>query len=571
MSWLSRFFQSLAPVLRWWRTEPQLGAWLVLGSIAFMLICQMAGYEQPYLPWMPSGGQEIPRGWQVYELPIYFYYYVTPYLDLLTTVSLVALGLYAVRVMPNIRRLMWPVLAVGIVCTASLINHEVYDRWYTLNQSKMGEPVSLLTYLGKLVMLMFLCLSPALMLMWYSLRSSLERYTLRTFLQPLVFCFIAFFSLFILMDLISNMREYQDSKTPFSAVLRFYGQLMPAVFVMIAPWACLLATLFSLVKMSRHNEIISMLTAGLSLWQIARPLIIVGVYVSALGMALNYHWAPHAESQRKALTELVNNKTRTRYGQLAIANTVVFYNPKTRRLWYLGRVPFDTRTEPLNRVEVRQFDEKGRLEHTWLSLSAKWWPSGTWTLNNGREILYKEGLEIDSIPFIPHPGSTKGSTTTSVEFEETPWSIISASLVPDDLGVAELAAYLEANQEQPRENLLPFRTHLHDRFARPWLALCIVFSAVPFGVAFSRRAALGGMAGAMALVVGLLFMPELFANLGKGGHLSPRATVWMPHLIFLTAGGGMFYLKSLNKEIPRFSWTNLQRWAQIQWRNYRGV
>jgi lipopolysaccharide export system permease protein len=560
VTWLSRLFNPFAPLLAWWRAAPRGGSYLLLlVGIAFFLLLG-TGQETVDNVGVPAGAKGIGGDIRIFGMAVEFYHELLRNFSLLTRICLGALFLYALRAMPSARRMTVPLAAVGLMLAGSLLSADLYEHWYSTTLSRMGEPVSELTYGGKLVMIAFLCISPALAFFWYARQSLLQRYTLRAFLSPLVFCFAAFFSLFVLMDLISNMRDYQESRTPASAVLSFYGQLLPSVFVMIAPWACLLATLFSFVKMSRHNEIISMLSTGQSLWQIAKPLLLVGVYVSALGVALNYHWAPHAEAQRKALTEIANSKTRTRDGRAAIADTVVYHNKETRRLWFIGRVPFDTRSESLNRVEVRQFDEQGRIEHTWLALSGKWWKPGLWSLSNGKEILYKDGLEVETRSFESHGRSTKGSTITSATFEETPWSIISASLVPDELGVSELNAYLEANHEMPKESLLPFRIQFYDRFSKPCLALLMIFAAVPFSVAFSRRAALGGMAGAMALVVGLLFLPEFFASLGKGGHMSARLAVWMPHIVFLVCGGLIFYMKSLNKEIPRFSLKNLRSW-----------
>jgi lipopolysaccharide export system permease protein len=560
MTWLSRLFSALPAALRWWRTAPYVGLGIALGCTLLLALGQLTGHSWAEMPWSPFADEDMAEDLGTPWL-VQIYYGLLPLVSGLLNMSVVALLLYAFRTLPSARRMVSPLILVGGVMGFSLISSETHHQWFSDIFNFMGEPVSRATMIGKLIMIAIICLLPAVAFAWYARRSQLERYVLRTFLQPLCFCFIAFFSLFILMDLISNMRDYQDSGTPFGTVMRFYVLLLPAVFVMVAPWACLLATLFSLVKMSRFNEIISMLSAGRSLWQISHPLITVGVFVSLASMALNYHWAPHAESQRRALVEVKDKKTLMRSGKPSIAHAVTYYNEDTRRLWFIGRVPFDTRNERLTRIEVRQFDSKGRVEHAWLATSGKRWPYGTWALTNGVEVSYKDGVEIGTAPFAAREDFERGGNRIHLEFPETPWGIISATVAPDDLGVTELNAFILANPELSKQRLAPFRTHLFDRFARPWLALMMVFAAVPFGIAYSRRAALGGMAGAMILVVGLLFLPEMFASMAKGGHSSPKSAVWMPHLLFLIFGGGMFYLKSLNKEVPRFSLSNLLRWA----------
>jgi lipopolysaccharide export LptBFGC system permease protein LptF len=568
MSWLSLLRRFAHTALQVWRQLPHGGAYLAGALLSYLVILVFTGAHDP------EGG--LP-GVREMDMPantpsaVYVYHYARPYLDVGLWLGAIGFVLYVLRTLPDLRRLVLPLMGLGTFVTARFFADEIHGRWFRGEFSLMGEPDVPATFYGKLVMIAILGVTPGLMLAWYVRRSSLERYTLRNFLQPLVFCFLAFFSLFILMDLISNLREYQDTRTPLSTILLFYAQLAPAVFVMIAPWGCLLAALFSLMRMSRFNEIISMLGAGRSLWQIAQPLLIVAAYVSLLAMALNYHWAPHAESQRKALTTEANNKTRTRSGTPTIANAVLHHNPETNRTWFLGKVPFDTLHERLSQVEIRQFDAKGQMEKSWIARSGRRWPSGMWVLNNGIETTFQDGVEIDCHRF-DSDGDERftdsladGSRANSKElrgFPETPWSIISSQLLPDDLGVTELAAYLIANESLPKDKLSPFRTHLSDRFSRPWLAAFIVFAAIPLGIAYTRRGALGGMAGSLVLVAGLLFLPELCSSLGKGGHLSPRLAVWLPHLTLFLLGGTMFYYKSLNKELPRLTWKGLKAWSQ---------
>jgi LPS export ABC transporter permease LptG len=555
MAW----FSYVTNFLRWWRRAAHVGSALLLASVAIVFACLLTGYDFGQEWDSTAGGLEAPQKQENGPEILHFYVFILPYLALMLKLSIAGSILYALRVMPRVRRMVLPLAITGTLTTADAVASEVYAYWMTKNFSMMGEPLSRAAYLGKLSMIIFLALSPALMAAWYAGRSSLERYTLRNFLQPLCFCFIAFISLFLLIDLIGNIRDYQANRTPSELIVNFYVQLLPAVFVMIAPWACLFATLYSLVRMSRFNEIISMLSAGRSLWQIAYPLLVVGAYVSMVAMALNYYWAPLAENQRKTLIENTSKKNRMRSGGAALAHTVMYFNPETRRSWFIGKVPYDTQKEGLSRVEVRQFDEKGKIQHTWLALSARWWPGGTWSLRNGVEISYTDGVQSVPKPFEANKVSSKNTTVKEELFSETPWSIISAGLLPDDLGVGELSAYLHANAESPKEKLNAFRTHLYDRFARPWLTWFMVFSAVPLGVAYSRRAALGGMAGGMVLVAGLLFLPELFANMGKGGHTSPKSAVWITHGIFFALGLFMFVLKSHNREVPRFSLAALKR------------
>ena len=82
-------------------------------------------------------------------------------------------------------------------------------------------------------------------------------------------------------------------------VVRYYATQIPQVFIILLPVALLLSLLFALGRMSRSNEIVSMLTAGVSLPRVLLPLIGIGLLTVAASMALNYSLAPHAELARK--------------------------------------------------------------------------------------------------------------------------------------------------------------------------------------------------------------------------------------------------------------------------------
>jgi lipopolysaccharide export LptBFGC system permease protein LptF len=136
------------------------------------------------------------------------------------------------------------------------------------------------------------------------------------------------------------------------------------------------------------------------------------------------------------------------------------------------------------------------------------------------------------------------------DWPETPWSIISSSLVPDYMSVQELVSYLRAHAALAPEKLAAFRVHFHHRFAYSWLCFVAAFVAAPLGISFSRRGVLGGVAGAIAFLGALLFLNQFFISMGKGLRFPPWLCVWMPHLILMAAGAYLFYFRARNRDIP---------------------
>ena len=130
-----------------------------------------------------------------------------------------------------------------------------------------------------------------------------------------------------------------------------YGYIPIVIFFLIAvllPVALLLSLLFALGRMSRANEIVSMLTSGVSLPRILLPLMGIGLLTVAASMALNYSLAPHAELARKNfISEAQARPGRNIQGQ-------VFRNRTDLRTWFIQN--FRLGDNLFNNVQVLQQD-----------------------------------------------------------------------------------------------------------------------------------------------------------------------------------------------------------------------
>src|SRR5438309_3586215 len=127
----------------------------------------------------------------------------------------------------------------------------------------------------------------------------LDRYVIRNFLQVYLYCIAGFISIWLIFDISDNISTFLDEHISLFLVGRYYATQVPQVFIILLPVSLLLALLFTLGRMSRANEVVSMLTAGVSLPRVLLPLIGMGLLTVAASMALNYSLAPHAEMARK--------------------------------------------------------------------------------------------------------------------------------------------------------------------------------------------------------------------------------------------------------------------------------
>ncbi len=536
----------------WLRRVPNGTSYTFLFIIALLFLCQWRGYHLPYAPQTPSNINELPKGWGPAPDISYFALYLLSYLRLFVLLGGLVYHVHILRVYPDIEKMIKPTWIACSILSVWVVASEIYDYWEYQYINVSGEVLSILAFAIHLVLICGLLVSPPLLMSYYSRGKILERYVLRSFLQPLAFCFVAFATLWIVMDVLNNMQDFQDNDIGRSQIVMFYLKLMPFIYVTVAPITLLLSTLYVLGRMSRTNEIISMLGIGKSISQVLRPIYVVALFASFLGMVANYKMAPLAAGNKAKLLESVKD----RMSQNIMIFGLVYKNAEERRTWFVGSVPQDFRTDSMRRVEVHQEDEQGHLEKAWIARSARWWPeAGIWSFYNGVEIAYNEG-QVVSMKYFDYGD---GYPRTDVEgWSETPWVLVSGSLVPDFLGVPELISYIYANDSYGRDKLSPYWTHLFYRFSLPVQCLVVVMFAAPLSLVFSRRGLVGGMASAVIFFFVMMFLDNMFLNLGEAHHLPAVFAVWTPHVLLGSVGVYLFYMRAQNRELPQISLKSLR-------------
>jgi lipopolysaccharide export system permease protein len=299
----------------------------------------------------------------------------------------------------------------------------------------------------------------------------------------------------------------------------------------------LLALLFILGRMSRANEIVSMLTAGTSLMRVLTPLFVLGILTTAACFALNYSVAPHAEMARK-LFLAENNGGSSGEGE-------IFRNRRQSRTWFIQRLP--PKSNKFDNVEVLQQDSSDQVTMAFLAEHAEFDPQAhTWTLSNAKIVHYDAAGNITSESMEP--------SVVIRHWSETPYRLRSANMRAELMSLPELRDYLNFNSDFPDTLLAPFRTHYHYRIALPWTCLVVVLIAAPLGVGFSRRGVLTSVATAILLVFALNFSTHFFLALGEGDRIPAWIAGWAPAIVFGTIGLYLLQLRSSNRDPSDFRW-----------------
>ena len=112
----------------------------------------------------------------------------------------------------------------------------------------------------------------------------LDRYVAVYFLSSYAICFVFFLGLFVVIDLVPKVDEILESapqaaekgKSLFLLTFWLYMNKIPAIFLMVAPYLTVMASMFCVSRLRKNNELIPMIMSGLifnillHLWKLAR-------------------------------------------------------------------------------------------------------------------------------------------------------------------------------------------------------------------------------------------------------------------------------------------------------------
>lgn len=132
----------------------------------------------------------------------------------------------------------------------------------------------------------------------------LDRYILITFLKNYVISFLVLIGLYVVLDMVMNFDELVRVQTGSAqgiyAILLmardiggwYFFQIFP-IYAMLSGVIIVVAAAFTLMRMSRFNELVAMLAAGVPLLRVAMPILVAGLVLNGLVIVDNEVIIPH--------------------------------------------------------------------------------------------------------------------------------------------------------------------------------------------------------------------------------------------------------------------------------------
>ncbi len=298
------------------------------------------------------------------------------------------------------------------------------------------------------------------------------------------------------------------------------GLLVPSLLLIILPVSLFVAVVFTYHKLSVESELVVMKASGLSPWQLARPAILMGLFVTLLCYGLSLHLMPTTKRQFKDMqTFLRDNYTSVLLQEEVFNNPVdgltVFVRHRGDDGLLRGILVHDNR---IPNQPVTMLAEEAQLVQT---------PSGPrFHLSGGMRQEVRDGritwLDFDSY-----------NLDISL-YTETP---ATRRRGPEELYLTEL---LDPNITDP-VTLKKYHGELHQRMTWPLYALGLALLGVSVLLSgeFNRRGQwkrlVGVSAGAAGIVIAAIGLNNMVVR-------NPELMPLSYGMVSVFVGGGLLFL-----------------------------
>lgn len=351
-----------------------------------------------------------------------------------------------------------------------------------------------------------------------------DRYILSGFLRNVLLGLVAFTIIFITVDVNEKIGSFIDHNAELFDVVSYYLYKIPWIVVLILPVSVLLATIFSLGRLARENELTAFIASGTSLVRVASPVIIAAFFISLLTILLGETIVPQANRRGEniMLVEIEKQKARASY---RFKNNL-HYQGEGNRVYYADK--YDLRLSVLLGAVVQEYDGS-RLRRR-IDAQKAFWDGEKWIFMKGavREFL-ETGEHITTFDRLPMP-----------ELPERPEDLAKEEIEPEEMNFTELKDYID-KVRRGGGLIDKYLVDLYVKFSFPFTSL--IFAVIGTALSSARRKPSMATGFGLTLFISFTYYGILRIGqaLGHSGVIQPLFGAWMGNIIFLTIGGVLLY------------------------------
>jgi lipopolysaccharide export system permease protein len=348
----------------------------------------------------------------------------------------------------------------------------------------------------------------------------IDKYIIKQFVFTLAFAIVALCSIFLVVNLMESLDDFLDNDVSVAVIIEYYLNYFPEIIKILAPVATLLATLFTIGRLSTQNEIVAMKSGGMSLYRIMIPLVFISLLISVAHLYFNGWIVPDSSEKKIEIQQvyLKKNKSGGPIYNLYFRDspqknvTLNYYNSEKK----IGKeVAIEYFSDNLNPRLIRRVEAD----------SLKWDDEKEiWMMVNGLERTFN-GNEIDVDVFDVRQADLNIKHRQIVRIKKS----------IEEMTLDEFREHIEtlkSGGKDVRKQMIQY----YGEYAFPFANFIVVLFGVPFASVRKKGGIAVQIGAAMVISFTYLIFIQFSETIGYIINIEPWIAAWFSNMFFLVLG-----------------------------------
>ena len=347
----------------------------------------------------------------------------------------------------------------------------------------------------------------------------IDRYLIRNFIWAFLYCLALFSILFAIIDSFNHLDDYIHHNAPIRIILTYYYYLFPSILVQIVPISALVAILFGLGYLNKHNEIVALKTGGISAFHILSRYIFIGLLISFSIFLINEIAVPQYTLTSTAIMDGLILKGKKNLEERALKNVTLY--GKEKRIYFARE--FEVMSQTLYDVIVIE-DKVGQTAKSKLTARKARYENNRWVFY---EVMkYEMDRRGDIV------GEPVFSSRLELELPETPSDFINEGSQVEFMNAKQLKSYIHNLKGSSQKLVRKLWVDFHQRVAFPFISLIVILIGAPLAIQSGRGSVMRGLGTSFVVVLLYYGINSVCLALGRGGFIAPFLSAWSSNLFF---------------------------------------
>ena len=349
--------------------------------------------------------------------------------------------------------------------------------------------------------------------------SILSRYLTREILKYFGLTLAMVVGIYLAVDFLEKIDNFMEDQIPIPMMVRFFLYKTPFIIAQITPVGLLLAILIVFGLMSKNNEIIALQSGGISIYDLVRPVLLIGVVFSLLLFVVAELVVPVTMDQASRIRRQGTHKklvvaskgTNIWLKGQGTINYIAYYNPKDHSIAGVRLNFFDDQFNLARRIDARRgYFEKDQWVLSGIMEQVRDSETGGYQVHTHTEL--RESIDL------------------------VPADLQRVAKKSEEMGFFELRRFVQKVEAEGYDATV-YRVDLYAKVAFP--AICLMMSLLGTGLA-ARGKLTEGLPVSITYGLGLAFVYwvvySFCISLGYSGMLPPLLAAWTANFMFLCVG-----------------------------------